>query len=113
VRAARLLALLLAFAACAHAPQRTPPLELRVGTSGDYAPFSERDASAPDGLAGFDVELVRRFAAERGVRPVWVRFRWPELAGDLRAGRFDVAVGGVTVRPERIALGRFINQKKI
>lgn len=80
---------------------------LRVGTSGDYAPFSEVDATAPDGLAGFDVELMRRFAAERGARVAWVRFRWPELADDFRAGRFDVAVGGVTVRPERSVVGRF------
>jgi cyclohexadienyl dehydratase len=99
VRTARLLAVLLAFASCASGPARTPPGEtLRIGTSGDYAPFSHGDASAPDGLAGFDVELVRRFAAERGARLARVRFRWPELAADLRAGRFDVALGGVTVR---------------
>jgi cyclohexadienyl dehydratase len=105
-RAARLLALLLVLAACATGPAR-PRETLRVGTSGDYAPFSHGDPGAPDGLAGFDVELVRRFAAARGARVEWVRFRWPSLAEDLRAGRFDVAVGGVTVRPERSALGRF------
>jgi len=95
-----------ASAAAAPAPAAAPSV-LRVGTSGDYAPFSHADPDAPDGLAGFDVELARRFAAERGVRIAWVRFRWPALADDLRAGRFDVALGGVTVRPERSALGRF------
>jgi len=38
---------------------------------------------------------------------VIVPFRWPDLVADLRAGRFDVAMGGVTVRPERAVVGRF------
>ncbi|MGH0036246.1 MAG: transporter substrate-binding domain-containing protein [Myxococcota bacterium] len=81
------------------------PGSLRVGTSGDYAPFSTLD---PTGRrAGFDVDLVRAWAGSRGLRIEWVPFRWPELAGDLAAGRFDVAVGGITVRPERSAAGRF------
>jgi cyclohexadienyl dehydratase len=46
-------------------------------------------------------------AAERGDRLELVSFRWPELVADLRAGRFDVAMSGITVRPERSAVGRF------
>lgn len=76
-----------------------------MGTSGDYAPFSTLDPSA--GRDGFDVALARAWARDRGLRLEWVAFRWPELAADLAAGRFDVAMGGVTVRPERSATGRF------
>jgi cyclohexadienyl dehydratase len=36
-----------------------------------------------------------------------VPFRWPGIVADLEAGRFDVAVGGVTVRPERAVVGEF------
>jgi cyclohexadienyl dehydratase len=36
-----------------------------------------------------------------------VRFRWPELTSDLQAGRFDLAMSGVTVRPDRSLVGRF------
>ena len=36
-----------------------------------------------------------------------VRFRWPELTSDLIAGRFDLAMGGVTMRPERAVAGSF------
>jgi cyclohexadienyl dehydratase len=36
-----------------------------------------------------------------------VRFRWPQLLADLQAGRFDVAMSGVTVEPERSIAGRF------
>jgi len=79
---------------------------LRVGTSGDYPPFSLGDPSR--GRAeGFGPEAVRRFARDGGHEIDWVRFRWPALEDDLRAGRFDLAVGGVTVRPERSRVGRF------
>lgn len=82
---------------CARLRPDTTPV-LRVGTSGDYAPFSvERDGS----LDGFDVEVARRFARDAGFRLELVRFRWSELGRDLAAGRFDVAMGGVTIRPER------------
>jgi cyclohexadienyl dehydratase len=80
--------------ACASA--QPPPL--RVGTSGDYPPFSV------DG-AGFDVELARRFAEHLGRDVEWVPFRWPELAADIAAGRFDVAMSGVTWRPARDVAG--------
>lgn len=77
---------------------------LRVGTSGDYAPFSTGRGA---GASGFDLDLARAFAAERGDRLEVVSFRWPELVAALRAGRFDVAMSGITVRPERSAAGRF------
>jgi cyclohexadienyl dehydratase len=96
-----LAALLLA--ACAGGD--APPPALRVGTSGDYAPFS---TLAPGGArGGFDVELVRAFARERGLRVRWVPFRWATLERDFAAGRFDLVAGGVTVRPERSLAGRF------
>jgi chorismate mutase-like protein len=90
-----------AAAACAAPPSPPAPepwAVLRVGTSGDYAPFSL------DG-AGFDVEVAQALAAELGARLVWVRFEWPTLRADLEAGRFDVAMSGVTWRPERALQG--------
>ncbi len=87
------------------APSDPAPGLLRVGTSGDYAPFS---LGAPDGsLAGMDVELARLYAAERRLRIEFVRFRWSELADDLAANRFDVAWSGVTIRPDRSVRGIF------
>jgi cyclohexadienyl dehydratase len=96
-----LLALLLAAPAAAERPR------LRVGTSGDYAPFSVAAPATPGAYAGFDVALARAYAEERGLAVELVPFRWPELVADLRAGRFDVAMSGVTVRPERSVAGRF------
>jgi cyclohexadienyl dehydratase len=82
-----------------------PPL--RVGTSGDYAPFSVVSETAPGGFDGFDVVLARAFAEAEGRPLELVRFRWPELETALREGRFDVAMSGVTVRTERSLIGRF------
>ena len=77
----------------------------RVGTSGDYAPFSK------DG-AGFDVDVARLFAAEQArarARAVQVA----QLAQSLERGDFEVAMSGVTWRPDRdvhgwltLAIGR-------
>ncbi len=82
-----------------------PPV-LRVGTSGDYAPFSF-DPEGPEPLGGLDVDLARSFAADRASGVEFVRFAWPELERRLAAGDFDVAMSGVTVRPDRSLVGRF------
>ena len=79
---------------------------LRVGTSGDYPPFSEWDPAAGV-YRGFDIAVAERFGADAGYGVEWVPFRWPALTRALAGDRFDVAMGGVTVRPERTALGRF------
>ena len=71
---------------------------LRVGTSGDYPPFSRAGE-------GFEVEVAKRLARDLGMRIEWVPFRWPELERRLRAGDFDVVMSGVTWRPERDATG--------
>ncbi|MEM8607850.1 MAG: transporter substrate-binding domain-containing protein [Myxococcota bacterium] len=78
---------------CAHAGD-----PIRIGTSGDYPPFSA------DG-DGFDVAVAVRLAEDLG-RPIeWVPFRWPTLGESVAGGEFDVAMSGVTWRPERAVSG--------
>ncbi len=95
----------LALAATA-APAREPQT-LRVGTSGDYAPFSSSIGGESGSFEGFSVAMARAYAEQRGLAVEFVRFRWPDLISDLDSSRFDVAMSGVTVRPERSAAGRF------
>jgi cyclohexadienyl dehydratase len=100
--------LFLIAAACGPVRPATPPAPppdpvLRVGTSGDYPPFSLR--AADGSYSGFDVEVARGYAAARGRTLELVPFRWPELAARLGAGEFDVAMGGVTVRADRLVIG--------
>jgi cyclohexadienyl dehydratase len=83
-----------------------PRVTLRVAISGDYEPFSHW-AQGESEPTGFSVEIARAYAVERSADLHWVRFRWPELAADLDAGSFDIALSGITVRPDRSAKGRF------
>ncbi len=85
--------------ATGRADDRAAGPVLRVGTSGDYRPFSYRYASGA--LAGFDVAVAQRLGQDLG-RPVqFVTFRWPELVQQLRAGAFDIAMSGVTIQADR------------
>jgi cyclohexadienyl dehydratase len=78
---------------------------LRVGTTGDYKPFSFRTADGS--YSGADIEMAAQLAAKLGVTVVFVPTVWSELTRDYTAGRFDIAVGGITKLPARAALGPF------
>ncbi|MCG8588386.1 MAG: transporter substrate-binding domain-containing protein [Proteobacteria bacterium] len=97
------------------------PTILRVGTSGDYPPFSHASTRIGFGefqrqlfddevgrdLVGFDMAVARAYAADRGLRIRWIQFNWRQLLSDVNANRFDVVMSGITIRPERSAAGRF------
>ena len=79
---------------------------LRVGTSGDYPPFSHWPEGAPS-PSGFSIDLAQAYAASTGRTVEWTRFAWPTLAAQLAAAEFDFALSGVTIRPDRSISGRF------
>jgi cyclohexadienyl dehydratase len=79
---------------------------LRVGTTGDYRPFTLLD-KAEGGYSGIDVELARSLADSLGVKIEFVPTSWPTLAKDFDAGAFDIAMGGVSVTLERAKRGLF------
>src|SRR5262249_2728580 len=77
---------------------------LRIGTTGDYAPFSlERNGE----LHGLDISLAESLAAQLGLKARFVRTSWPTLMTDLESGRFDVAFSGISNTPERAAHADF------
>jgi len=74
---------------------------LRVGTTGDYPPFSHaepegREVGQGEAFAGIDIDLARDLASSLGVEAVLVRTTWPSLLDDLQAGRYDIAMSGVS-----------------
>ena len=78
---------------------------LRVGTTGDYKPFTFREA---DGRThGADMVMAQQLAERLGVRLELVPTEWAHLLPDFKAGKFDVAMGGVSVLPDRAAAGAF------
>ena len=72
---------------------------LRVGSTGDYKPFSYLPTGGE--FIGMDVELAGELARSLGVRLQLVPTSWPTLMADLDADRFDLALGGVSVTAER------------
>ena len=78
---------------------------LRVGTTGDYTPFSLKQ---PDGsYQGADIDMARDLARTIGVRLEFVATVWVDLLDDFLQDGFDIAMGGVTVTPERAAKASF------
>jgi len=72
---------------------------LRVGSTGDYKPFTYRTADG--GFIGLDIALAADLAASLGVKLQLVPTTWGALMGDLAGDRFDLAMGGVSVSLER------------
>jgi cyclohexadienyl dehydratase len=78
---------------------------LRVGTTGDYTPFSLKQ---PDGsYQGADIDMAYDLAERLGVRITFVPTVWVDLLDHFLADHFDIAMGGVTVTPERAAKACF------
>ena len=77
---------------------------LRVGTTGDYKPYTYLDP-ATQAYSGMDIDVAQAFAKSLGVRVVFVATTWPTMTADLLADKFDVAMGGVSDSPERAAKG--------
>src|SRR5438128_6098773 len=72
---------------------------LRVGTTGDYTPFS---LHRPDGsYEGADIDMAHDLAERLGVRLDFVPTVWIDLLDDFLADHFDIAMGGVTVTAVR------------
>ncbi len=72
---------------------------LRVGTTGDYTPFSllRSDGS----YEGADIDMAQDLAATIGVGLQFVPSVWVDLLYDFLEDRFDIAMGGVTVNAAR------------
>jgi cyclohexadienyl dehydratase len=78
---------------------------LKVGLTGDYAPFSHRRADGQ--ISGADVTMAQDLAKALGVTLVIVPTTWKTLQADLQADRYDIAMGGVSVTADRAAIGDF------
>ncbi|MFA6313777.1 MAG: transporter substrate-binding domain-containing protein [Sterolibacterium sp.] len=73
---------------------------LRVGSTGDYKPFSHRDPVSGQ-YQGIDIDMAGLLAKALGVKLEIVGTSWPSLMKDFGENKFDVAMGGVSVNLER------------
>jgi cyclohexadienyl dehydratase len=77
---------------------------LRVGTTGDYKPFSFDDKGSYE---GFDIAVARSFAKQLGVKLKLVKTTWKTLMADLAADRYDIGMSGITRTIARQKEARF------
>lgn len=90
---------------------------LLVGATGDYRPMSYREPDTGE-YWGFDAELAEDLADSLGVELEYVPTSWPTLMEDTLAGKFDLAVCGITITEARkeqalMSEGYLVNGKTI
>ncbi len=68
---------------------------LRVGTTGDYPPFSFIDKASGE-YSGIDIDLARNLASSLEVELQLINTSWPGLMADLAANKYDVGMSGIS-----------------
>jgi cyclohexadienyl dehydratase len=71
---------------------------VRVCSTGDYRPFTYRDAAG--NWSGLDIDMANDMAARLGVRLKLVPTTWANLVGDLDS-KCDTAMGGISITLKR------------
>ncbi|MDJ0986050.1 MAG: transporter substrate-binding domain-containing protein [Desulfobacterales bacterium] len=71
---------------------------LRVGMS-TFVPWAMKDKTGK--LIGFEIDVARQLAADMGVQVEFVPTKWAGIIPALLTGKFDVIIGGMSVRPDR------------
>ena len=81
--------------------------KLRVGYHPENLPFSFVNDKGD--LVGFDVELMHMLARELKVEIEFIEWTYETVFKDLDQNKFDIAIGGLIVNPERLAKANFSN----
>jgi polar amino acid transport system substrate-binding protein len=71
---------------------------LRVGMS-TFVPWAMKDKTGE--LIGFEIDVARKLAEDMGVNIEFVPTKWAGIIPALLTGKFDVIIGGMSVRPDR------------
>jgi cyclohexadienyl dehydratase len=104
ILAALITALVLGASVHAQQPSRLDEIirrgTLRVGTTGDYLPFTYLD-KATGKFRGFDVDMAEALGNALGVKVEFVQTAWPQLMRDFEDDDFDIAMGGVSITLDR------------
>ena len=68
---------------------------IKIGTTGDYRPMSYYNEKTGE-YEGIDAELSQIIADSLGVKIEYVPTTWPTLTADTLAGKFDIALCGIS-----------------
>jgi len=84
---------------------------LRVGYYDGFMPFCYRNLSGE--LVGYDVAMMYILARDINVRLEFVPYKAIHLMEELATRKFDIAIGGITVTPQRLSLANASNPYEI
>jgi len=71
---------------------------LRVGMS-TFVPWAMKDKTGK--FVGFEIDVATRLAKDTGVEVEFIPTKWDGIIPALLTGKFDVIIGGMTIRPDR------------
>lgn len=71
---------------------------LRVGLD-TFVPWAMKDKTGK--LIGFELDVATRLAKDTGVEVEFVPTQWAGIIPALLTGKFDIIIGGMTIRPDR------------
>lgn len=74
--------------------------KIYIGTAGDYKPLTWYDTKTHQ-YQGLDIDRAKNLAKYLRVQPVFVKTSWPTLSQDLQEKKFDMAIGGISITPDR------------
>lgn len=80
---------------------------LKVGTTGDFKPFSYQLNSDSNEFHGVDIELAKDLAASLNVKVEFIKTSWPTLLADLKNKKYDIGMSGITIKLARQQQGLF------
>ncbi|WP_333614073.1 transporter substrate-binding domain-containing protein [Psychrobacter sp.] len=75
------------------------PLHIKIATESSYKPFSYTDADGK--LIGYEIELVDALCAQMKAECEVISQDWDGLIPGLNAQKFDAAIAGMSITPER------------
>ncbi|MGP9556219.1 transporter substrate-binding domain-containing protein [Psychrobacter sp. AOP7-A1-24] len=75
------------------------PLDLKIATESSFKPFSYTDAEG--NLIGYEIELVDALCEEMNAECEVISQDWDGLIPGLNAQKFDAAIAGMSITPER------------
>lgn len=74
---------------------------IRIGTTGDYMPFTYSQENIAGSYMGIDIEFGKDLADSLNVDVVFIETSWPTLMTDLMADKFDIGMSGISITLER------------
>ncbi len=71
---------------------------LRVGMS-TFVPWAMKDKTGK--LIGFEIDVAQQLGKDMGVTVEFIPTKWAGIIPALLTGKFDVIIGGMSIRPDR------------